>query len=518
MQRTDAAYIEVFALAFLYFSAATGFAHCGIESCAPELKGAIIMKKKPTWKDKLLHWFDEQMSRGSLGLIKLLTITTVLTALTVAVVMQTAGILVSGEYDTFGARLYASFSAIINSFFPYYSDGDVKYRTAMSFNAVYGIFITSMLIGIIATGIQSKIESLKKGNVPIMEENHILVLGFEPGEYTLIQELVYGADKRPCCIVVVGEIDREEMEDAIRSNVNCPKNVRILCRSVNVLDPDELSRCSLDTCRTVLISPADVDRTIQTLLAVIKISHDLTERKVHTIAVLSRNDYRIPAALLEKYGVILLHTEGTIARIMAHSCTQPGLSKTILEMFHFDGSEMHIISLPGTEGLTFEELLCRVDDAFPIGICKGEDIYLNPEPSMKLEAGDRLLVFCEESDSAKFLPAPELPPMEPIPAYRGAKESGRLVIIGCNEFLPTILFELPENVASVTLANVAEGFRDEALQAAARRETPLSVAFFEKDALERANMEELVKARSMSYSSPTMTSRKTRRIHSTSSR
>ena len=46
------------------------------------------------------------------------------------------------------------------------------------------------------------------------------------------------------------------------------------------------------------------------------------------------------------------------------------------QMFRFDGSEMHIISLPGTQGLTFEELLCRVDNAFPIGTCKGIDIYL----------------------------------------------------------------------------------------------------------------------------------------------
>lgn len=112
---------------------------------------------------------------------------------------------------------------------------------------------------------------------------------------------------------------------------------------------------------------------------------------------------------------------------------------------------------------------------------------------MKLEAGDRLLVFCEESDSAKFLPAPELPPIEPIPPHQSSQESGRLVIIGYNDFLSTILFELPENVESVTLANVEERFRDEVLQAAARRETPLAAAFFEEDALERANMEKLVK-------------------------
>ena len=451
------------------------------------------MKKKTTWKDKLLHWFDEQISKGSLGLIKLLTIITLVTTLVVALIMQVTGVVIFDEYDTFGARLWTSFASIINCFLPSYGEGDIKYLLLTAFNTIYSLFVTSMLVGIIATGIQSKIDSLKKGNVPVMEEGHIIVLGFEPGEYTLIQELVYGADKRPCCIVVVGEADREEMEDAIRSNVKCPKNVRILCRSVNVLDPDELARCSLDTCRTVLISPTDVDRTVQSLLAVTRIFHDAPERKMHAIAVLSQNDYRIPAVLAKKYGVILLHTEGTIARIMAHSCTQPGLSKTIMEMFHFDGSEMHIISLPGTEGLTFEELLCRVDNAFPIGICKGDDIYLNPEPSMKLEAGDRLLVFCEESDSAKFRPAPELPPMEPIPPYQGAQESGRLVIIGYNEFLTTILFELPENVPSVTLANVEERFRDEALRAAARRETPLDVAFFEGDVSERANMEELVK-------------------------
>ena len=451
-----------------------------------------MKKKKMTWKDKLAHWFDGQMSQGSLGLVKLLAAVCLTMCLVIAVLLQVNGINVTGENDNFHVRLYTSFVTMMNSFLPGYN-ASLGYRILLVTDALFGVFVTSMLIGILSNAIQEKMEQLKKGNVTVMEENHIVVLGFEPGEYTLIQELVYGADKRPCCIVVASETDREEMEDGIRANVKCPKNVRILCRSINILDPDELPRCSLDTCRTVLIAPTDVDRTVQALLAVTKIFHDVPERKMRAIAVLSQNDYRIPAALIEKYGVILLHTEGTIARIIAHSCTQPGLSKTIMEMFHFDGSEMHIVSLPGTEGLTFEELLCRVDDAFPIGICKGEDMYLNPEPSMKLEAGDRLLVFCEESDSAKFMPAPELPPMEPIPPYQGAKKSGRLVIIGCNEFLSTILFELPENVVSVTLANVEERFRDEALRAAARREPPLDVAFFEKDADELSNMEELVK-------------------------
>ena len=450
------------------------------------------MKKKATWKDKLLHWFDGQMSQGSLGLVKLLAAACLFMGLVVAVLLQVNGITVLDENDNFHVRLYTSFVTMINSFLPDYNNS-FGYRILILTDALFGVMVTSMLIGIISNAIQEKMMQLKKGNVAVMEENHIVVLGFEPGEYSLIQELVYGADKRPCCIVVASETDRMEMEDAIRANVKCPKNVRILCRTVNIYDPGSLECCSLNTCRVVLIAPMDTDRTVRTLLAVTKILHDFWKCEKQIIAVLSKNDYRIPPAVLRRQGAILLHTEGTIARIIAHSCTQPGLSKTILELFHFDGSEMHIISLPGTEGLTFEELLCRVDDAFPIGICKGDDILLNPEPSMKLETGDRLLVFCEESDSAKLRPALELPPMEAISPYQSALESEQLVIIGYNEFLSTILFELPENVPTVTLAGVEERFREEALGAAARRETPLAVQFYDKDTAELPNLEELAK-------------------------
>ena len=451
------------------------------------------MKKKRTWKEKFLYWFDGKMSGGSLGLIKLLAIVTVITALTTACVMQAFGVLVHGVYGTFGARLWASFSSIINCFLPYYSDGDFKYRSLVAFNTVYSLFVTSFLIGIIATGFQEKINSLKKGNVRVMEENHIVVIGFEAGEYSLIQELVYSADKRPCCIVVAGGADRETMEDAIRENVKCPKNVRILCRSLNVFDPAELERCSISTARTVLISPMDNDRTVRALLSVIRILHNVPERKTRVVAVLSKNDYRVPPSMLEAYNVLLLHTNETIAKIMAHSCTQPGLPKTMMEMFHFEGSEMHIISLPDAEGLTFGELLCQVDDAWPLGICKGKDVRINPDPSMKLEAGDRLLVFCEEQDSAKLVSRPELPPPEAVPAYGGARTSGNVVIIGCNAFLPVILQELPENTPAATLANVEGRFREEALDAVSRRETPLSLTFFEKDVSDSAALEELVR-------------------------
>ena len=179
------------------------------------------------------------MSEGGLGLIKMLTIATVIMAVLSTVILHIAGVL-AGEWDMIIGELWDSFATIINSWLPSFEDGWIGYLVVMTFNAVSGLLITRVLIGIIATAIEEKTDSLKKGNVAVLEENHIVVLGFTVGEYSLIPELVYGADRRPCCIVVAENMDREEMEDAIRENVKYPKNVRIFCRSVNILDPHTL--------------------------------------------------------------------------------------------------------------------------------------------------------------------------------------------------------------------------------------------------------------------------------------
>lgn len=447
-------------------------------------------RKKLTWREKQKHWLDNKIAQGSLGMIKLLSLATLVMVFLTALFLHTAG--VSTERDeSFISDLWNTFATIINSWLPYYEDGWVGYRVMMTFAAIFGLLIGSLLIGIISTGIQERIDGLKKGNLEVFEKDHIIVLGFKTGEYSLIQELVNGADKRKCCIVVASENDRMEVEDSIRDNIKCPKNVRILCRTINIFDPSTLEKLSLDTCRAVLISPAENEKIIRTMLAVTRILHDVPNQNIRTIAVLSQNDYRIPKELVEKYGILLLHTEGTIARIIAHSCTQPGLSQTMMELFHFEGSEIHIVDLPGTVGMSFEELLCRVDNAFPIGICKEEKIYLNPPPDMVLGKGDRLLVFCEENDSARLVPARTLPPIESISAYEAEQEEEGCVIIGCNEFLPTILTELPENILSVMLADTKQDMHDEIMEAASNREIPLSVRFYEEDITQLSALEEL---------------------------
>ena len=98
---------------------------------------------------------------------------------------------------------------------PSFEDGSPGYLILMSITAIAGLLFTSVLIGIITSAIEEKIDNLKRGNSFVLEKDHIVVLGFYPGEYTLINQLILAAGDEPACIVIAEDMEREEMEQNI---------------------------------------------------------------------------------------------------------------------------------------------------------------------------------------------------------------------------------------------------------------------------------------------------------------
>ena len=83
--------------------------------------------------------------------------------------------------------------------------------------------------------------------------------------------------------------------------------------------------------------------------------------------------------------------------MIAHSCTQTGLSETFRELFNFEGSEFYLVDINGIEGLTFEDLMLRLNHATPVGIYRNGKITMNPPADLQLKGTDRILVFAEET-------------------------------------------------------------------------------------------------------------------------
>jgi len=304
---------------------------------------------QPTLKERLSYWFDNRMAKGSLTLIHLLLdITIVLVGfLSVAVWMSARS-----EF-TFFQAFWDTLGTIINAWMPSSGDSDsIGYLIFMAIAAFCGLMITSVLIGIFASAIEEKIYSLRRGNSVVLEKGHYVVLGFYPGEYTLINQLILAAAGNPCTIVVAESMERDEMENNIRDNIAIPQNIRIICRTVDIFDPATLEKLSLHNCHTVIISPTDDKRTVKALLAVSTIIND-TDNDVRVGAIISKEEYRFPPSIAVKHNVTTLQTNDTIAKIIAHSCTQAGLSDTFKEVFNFEGNELYCIQPVGVEGYTF---------------------------------------------------------------------------------------------------------------------------------------------------------------------
>ena len=442
------------------------------------------MKKAPL-KKRLSYWFDRRMSGGSVGLIRLLAGVTLGIILLIACVIFFCGL---GEDGGFLSALWDSLSTVINAWMPSFADGGVGYVILMSLAAIVGLFVTSVLIGIISSAIEEKITGLKRGTSEVIEEGHIVILGFYPGEYTLLQQLVLAAAGKPDCVVIVDDAEQEEMQQHIRENVEAPKNFRIVCRTADILDPKALERCAVRAARSVIISPTDDFRTTKALLAVSAATAG--DEDIRVSAIISHAQYRFPPSIAERHHVTTLQTSEAIAKILAHSCMEPGLSETFREVFNFEGADLYLIELPAAEGLTFGELSIQVDGGVPVGLC-GDSLILNPPADRVIAAGERILVFSEERGSARMVSPAELPAL-PAPQGEAFPEApGRVTVIGGSESLFTVLQELPENVREVLLADTPADCRAEAQEIADGREHPYTLSFYDRSLKRTHNLTEL---------------------------
>ena len=445
--------------------------------------------EKFSLKNRFNYWFDNRMAKGSLAFIRILIIASVLLAVLIA------GLIIIFNFNEDGSIasvIWDSISTIINAWMPSFEDGSLGYVILMSVVAIAGVLFTSVLIGIITSAIEEKIDNLKRGNSLVLEKGHIVVLGFYPGEYTLLRQLILAAAGKPACVVIAEDMDREEMEDYINDNLEATKNFRIVCRTADITDPSSLEKCSVETSKTVIVSPTDDMKTIKAVLAVSALLDEKGAPEISVNAIISKDEYRFPLSIAEANNITTLQTNSILAKMIAHSCTQTGLSETFREVFDFEGSEFYLVEFKGLEGLTFEELMSRVSKATPAGIYRDDKVTINPDPKMKLNDTDKVLVFSEEIDSAELVDPPKEKPNTNIKMV-DVEEKTDTIIIGHNETLPIILNELPENVTQVFLVNQDTSRKEQKAIEKVAAKRKLKINYYEGDTHNEDDLVELAK-------------------------
>jgi voltage-gated potassium channel Kch len=388
-------------------------------------------------------------SRGSGVLIFWLAILSFLVVLIAAVVLVLLRISPAGE-DVLKMS-EALWMSLMRTLDPGTMGGDQGwgFRLMMLFVTLGGIFIISALISIISNGLQGRLEALSQGRSRVIENGHTVILGWNDQVFTIVEELCWAnTNQANGCIVIMGDENKSKMEQQVRERVPNIGHTRIVCRTGSPMDVSSLAILSLASARSIIIlSPGNEDPDAEVLKIVLAIKRAPVPpgTKYHIVAELRNDKNCAIARVVGGDEVEWLLTEDIIARVVAQTCHQSGLSLIYTDLMDFSGDEIYFFAHPDLVGKTFGEILNLFEKNAVLGIQRpGQAPQLNPPMGTLIEADDQVILIAEDDDRIR-LSGEQIDLIDPT-AIQNKKEvperGERVLVLGWNRHAAKILSEL----------------------------------------------------------------------------
>lgn len=404
--------------------------------------------KEYNLKDRFKYWMDQQMSKGTSSIIRLLTI-----AVLFVVIFVTVMIVIFNLRDSVFSAFWDSLATIINAWMPSSDDGEVGYIILNTITAIVGLLFTSILIGVISSGIEEKLSALRKGNTVVLEKDHTVILGYNLGEHGLLKQLILSTGNRKRVIVICTDYEKPDMEDDLNNNVDIPKNIKVICRNGDITSINDLRICSIEKAKLLIINALDDNRRIKAILAVSALKKEYPECEARIVACVTDEKHMLPRNKTSKNNIILMKTDDIMAKIIAHTATEPGLSIPFKELLNFENNEIYFEKIDELTGRSVMEIAASLDKAILTGIRRDGKITMNPAKDLTILEGDDLILF-EPYKGAYQVRDIDLKDVRKMKIYKARKRrKGKVLIFNCNVLLDMILNELPDDVKDVVIVS-----------------------------------------------------------------
>ncbi|MDH6264938.1 voltage-gated potassium channel Kch [Rhizobium sp. SG_E_25_P2] len=411
------------------------------------------MKNNVKFTSKLRYWFDQTMAAGTGALIGWLGIISLVIIMVFGAIIALTGLTqADGESLTFSEAMWASLMRTLDAGTMGGDTGWV-FRFVMLLVTLAGIFVVSTLIGILSSGIENKLDELRKGRSQVLEEEHTIILNWSPSIFDVIAELVIANEsRRNPRIVVMADLDKVEMEDEIAAKIDDLKNTKVICRSGDPTDLTDLAIVNPNASRSIVIlSPDATDpdsSVIKTILAITQNPHRRTEK--YRIAAEIRDVHNAElGAIVGGDETQLVLADDLISRIVVHSSRQPGLSAVYTELLDFDGSEIYTIPAEPLSGRYYGQGCLAFETSTLIGLVTVDGkVELNPAKDRKILAEERLVVIAEDDDAIEVKGLQGTIDTSMFNAARSnVIQPERTLLLGWNRRAPLIATELSRFVA-----------------------------------------------------------------------
>lgn len=440
--------------------------------------------------------FDNTMSRGTGALVAWLAV--VIAAL--ILVFSAIAALAHASGHGFFSQLYHS---LLHAMDPGTIGGDTghwPFLLIMMVITIGGILVFSALIGVIATGLDNKLQDLRKGRSFVVERGHTLILGWSDTIFTVVSELAIAneSEHRPR-IVVLAHHDKVEMEDAIQARVGDTGKTRVVCRSGSSTDLNDLDILNHQEARSIIVlSPDDDDnpdaQVIKTILALTR-GPRRREGRYNIVAEIESPSNLEAAQLVGGDEAVLIDKQDLISRLVVQAARQSGASVVYTELLDFAGDEIYFRNDPALAGKTFADALLAYEECTVIGLESNGSVALNPAAGTVIGPDDRVIAIAEDDSKLETAGAASGTPDESeiVLGVEVPDAPLHVLLLGWNSRVPSVINELDNYVmpgSSVLVVASVDGIENDVRRRCASLRN-LEVTCRQGDTTDRATLESL---------------------------
>ncbi len=365
--------------------------------------------KKFTIRQRIQYEFDNMMTGGITPIIVFILTFVMLFALFFASVTYTTSMHqakppedIEKTKDAFSEILWQTWMHIIDQ-------GTITgefgwgYRLIMVLPTLFGLLLVATTVGLVSSRINIMLDNLRKGRSLVVVQGHIVILGWSNKIFSIIDELIKAnINQHSACIVVLAQKDKVLMEDEIKEKVDRVRNIKIICRTGNPIDLDDLNIVNLPDAKSIIIvSPDDHNFDTQNIKCVLAILNHPNRKKelFHVVAEIKSNKSREIANLVGGDELTLVVSNEIIARLAVQTCLQSGLTAVYNHLLGFSNEEIYLQSIPELYNKTYREAVFAFEHLAVMGIQRATGIILiNPREATKIKEGDKIIYIAEDDN------------------------------------------------------------------------------------------------------------------------
>lgn len=375
------------------------------------------------------------------------------------------------------------------------------YKLTAVLAGLSGVILLSMLIAVVTTALDQKLHELKQGHSKVLESGHSLILGWNERVVEIVRELVMANEsERNPAIVILSEMEKELMDETLRTRVPDTANTRVITRSGNTSLLGNLDRVTVEGCKSIIVlancsdsatvaeKAASDAKVIKTVLAVIAAKHE--SKKHNIVAEIFDPRNREIVEQIAPDEVRAVDAEEILAKLLVQTSRTSGLAVVYNEILSFDGSEMYFHHTDW-RGAKFWQLQYYFADGVPMGIRKSDGaLVINPEPNTPMAADDDILILANDDSTIKLKRKPVMTPVNhPLRPGKLEPKKERNLILGWNHKAVVFIHELAdyvndESVVDIVIDGPSDAVRQE-VQALQSELGKLSLTLVDKSPLSK---------------------------------